>query len=82
MRSSAMSNKSPSPFRTGQLIRFKDDWFEDGPIRLILKIRNTKQTYMGIVQHYRKYTFLNPNGTVGWEKWDLFAEEMYEVVGG
>lgn len=76
-----MANKSPRPFRTGQLIQIKEGWRSIfSPIKLILKIRNVKQTYMGIVHHYRKYTFLNPDGTTCWEKWDRFEEEMYEVV--
>lgn len=74
-------------FRTGQLVRLKEDHQSGGfirgsldRIRLILKIRDVKQTYGGIVNHYRKYTFLNPEGTTGWEKWDAYEEEMYEVV--
>jgi len=49
-------------------------------IKLILKIRNVKQTCGGIVSHYRKYYFLNPDGTTVWEKWDRFEESLYEVV--
>ena len=82
-----MANKTKRPFRTGQLIRLKKYHRSSSiirgsldRIRMILEIRDVKVSYYGIANHYRKYTFLNPDGTTGWEKWNVYEEEMYEVV--
>ena len=77
-----MANKPKRPFRTGQLIRRSEHYQGLGApiVRLILRIRDVKIIYSGTVNHYRKYTFLNPNGTTGWEKWDVWTEQLYEVV--